>query len=57
MKRRIALLLVICLLTSMVPAATAGGAAGDGILDNEIEIVDVGEQDARDRDRHQPRRL
>ena len=45
MKRRIALLLVICLLTSMVPAATAGGAAGDGILDNEIEIVDVGEQD------------
>ena len=45
MKRRIALLLVICLLTSTVPAATAGGAVDDAILDNEIELADVGEQD------------
>ena len=45
MKRRIALLLVICLLTSMVPAAMAGDAVGDDIPGNGIEIVDVDEQD------------
>ena len=45
MKRRIALLLVICLLTSTVPAATAGGAVDDGVLGSEIEIVDVDGQD------------
>ena len=45
MKRRIELLLVICVPTTMAPAATEGDAVADVIPGEGIEIVDGDDQD------------